>query len=223
MGLITKLQAVNQMLLATGENLVSDLENSSGVDTGIAEHILEQCSLDFQMRGMANNKVIRKMNVDLNYKLVLPTADSDELGIIAAELVSFHINEDNTQIRVRVLNESPNRLWNITDDTDIFESSVDYYVEFIMKLPWDNLDTAVQRAILSSAMREYQALTQGDPATDSYLAFQQQIFNAKGKAADINDKKKNIFSSGDPSLQSAVNRNAYTNDPSRFRFWRTRG
>lgn len=223
MGLITKLQAVNQMLLTAGENLVADLENSSGVDTAIAEHILEQCSLDFQMRGMANNKVIRKMNVDLNYKLVLPTADSDELGVIAAELVSFHINEDNTQIRVRVLNESPNRLWNITDDTDIFESNVDYYVEFIMKLPWDNLDTAVQRAILSSAMRDYQVLTQGDPTTDAYLAFQQQIFNAKGKAADINDKKKNIFSSGDPSLQSAVNRNAYTNDPSRFRFWRTRG
>lgn len=223
MGLITKLQAVNQMLLATGENLVSDLENSSGVDTGIAEHILEQCSLDFQMRGMANNKVVRKMNTNVFSKLLLPVADTDELGVIAAELVSFHVNSDNTQIRVRVLNEQPIRLWNITDDTDIFEPSVDYYVELIMKLPWDNLDTAVQRAILSSAMREYQALTQGDPATDSYLAFQQQIFNAKGKAADINDKKKNIFSSGDPSLQSAVNRNAYTNDPSRFRFWRTRG
>lgn len=223
MGFITKLQAVNQMLLTSGENLVSDLENSSGVDTGIAENILEQCSLDFQMRGMANNKTIRKINVDLNSKLLLPTADGDEEGVIAIDLISFHVNTDNTQIRVRVLSESPARIWNITDDTDIFTSGVDYYVEFIMKLLWENLDTSVQRAILSSAMRDYQILTQGDTTTDSYLAQQQQIFNAKGKAADINDKKRNIFMSGDPSLQSAVNRNAYTNDPSRFRFWRTRG
>jgi hypothetical protein len=223
MGLISKLTAVNQMLLTAGENLVADLENASGVDTGIAEHILEQCSLDFQMRGMANNKVVRKMNTNLDAKLLLPTPDGDEAGVISAELISFHVNSDNTQIKVRILSDSPSRLWNITDDTDIFKVSEDYYVELIMKLMWENLDTPVQRAILSSAMREYQILTQGDSSTDVYLALQQQVFNAKGKAADINDKKKNIFSSGDPSLQSAVNRNAYTNDPSRFRFWRTRG
>ena len=168
MGLITKLQAVNQMLLSSGENLVADLENSSGIDTGIAEYILEQTSLDFQMRGMANNKVIRKMNIDVNNKLVLPVADGDEEGVIAAELVSFHVNSDNTQIRVRVINESPARLWNITDDTDIFEAGVDYYVELITKLLWENLDTSIQRAISFTAAREYQIITQGDSATDSY-------------------------------------------------------
>ena len=42
MGFITKLQAVNQMLLTSGENLVSDLEDASGIDTGIALNILEQ-------------------------------------------------------------------------------------------------------------------------------------------------------------------------------------
>lgn len=223
MGLITKLQAVNQMLLSSGENLVADLENSSGIDTGIAEYILEQTSLDFQMRGMANNKVIRKMNTDVNNKLLLPVADDDEEGVISAELVSFHINSDNNQIRVRVINESPARLWNITDDTDIFTAGVDYYVELITKLLWENLDTSIQRAISFTAAREYQILTQGDSATDSYLAQQAAIFAARGRAADINDKKRSIFTSGDPSLQSAVNRNAYTNDPSRFRFWRTRG
>ena len=223
MGFITKLQAVNQMLLTSGENLVADLENSSGIDTGIAENILEQSSLDFQMRGMANNKALRKLNVDTNSRLLLPTADGDEEGVIAADLISFHVNSEGTQIRVRLLSASPARLWNTTDDTDIFTTGVDYYVEFIMKLLWENLDTSVQRAILSSAMRQYQMLTQGDANTDAYLSQQQQIFNAKGKAADINDKKRNIFTSGDPSLQSAVNRNAYTNDPSRFRYWRTRG
>ena len=222
MGFITKLQAVNQMLLTSGENLVSDLEDASGIDTGIAQNILEQCSLDFQMRGMANNKITRKQLINGSGYLLLPVGDSDEEGIIAIELISYHQNSDGDQIRVRMLNESPSRLWNITDDTDVFVEA-DYYIEFIMKLLWENLDTAVQRAVLSSAMRTYQIMTLGDGEADAYLNQQEQIFNAKGRAADVNDKKRNIFLTGDPSLRSAVNRNPYLNDPSRFRFWRTIG
>ena len=223
MGFITKLQAVNQMLLTSGENLVADLQDASGIDTGIAQNILEQCSVDFQMRGMANNKMTRKMAIDANGKLLMPAADSDEEGILAVELISFHASTINyEQIRSRLLSESPSRLWNITDDTDVWVEA-DYYVEFIMKLLWENLDTSVQRAILSSAMRTYQILTQGDGEADAYLNQQEQIFNAKGRAADVNDKKRNIFMTGDPSLRSAVNRNPYLNDPSRFRFWRTIG
>lgn len=222
MGFITRLQAVNQMLLTSGENLVSDLEGASGIDTGIAQNILEQCSLDFQMRGMANNKCIRKMLINSSGYLLLPTGDDDEEGIIATELISYHQNSDGDQIKIRMLSASPSRLWNITDDTDVFVEA-DYYVEFIMKLLWENLDTSVQRAILSSAMRTYQIMTQGDDEADAYLNQQEQIFKAKGRAADVNDKKRNIFMTGDPSLRSAVNRNPYLNDPSRFRFWRTIG
>ncbi len=210
------------MLLTSGENLVSDLEDASGIDTGIAQNILEQCSLDFQMRGMANNKCIRKMLINSSGYLLLPAGDDDEEGIIATELISYHQNLDGDQIKIRMLSASPSRLWNITDDTDVFVEA-DYYVEFIMKLLWENLDTSVQRAILSSAMRTYQILTQGDGEADAYLNQQEQIFNAKGRAADVNDKKRNIFMTGDLSLRSAVNRNPYLNDPSRFRFWRTRG
>lgn len=210
------------MLLTSGENLVSDLEDASGIDIGIAQNILEQCSLDFQMRGMANNKCIRKMLINSSGYLLLPTGDDDEEGIIATELISYHQNSDGDQIKIRMLSASPSRLWNITDDTDVFVEA-DYYVEFIMKLLWENLDTSVQRAILSSAMRTYQILTQGDGEADAYLNQQEQIFNAKGRAADVNDKKRNIFMTGDPSLRSAVNRNPYLNDPSRFRFWRTIG
>jgi len=222
MGFITRLQAVNQMLLTSGENLVSDLEDASGIDTGIAQNILEQCSLDFQMRGMANNKCIRKMLINSSGYLLLPSGDGDEEGVIATELISYHQNSDGDQIKIRMLSASPSRLWNITDDTDVFVEA-DYYVEFIMKLLWENLDTSVQRAILSSAMRTYQIMTQGDGEADAYLNQQEQIFNAKGRAADVNDKKRNIFMTGDLSLRSAVNRNPYLNDPSRFRFWRTIG
>jgi hypothetical protein len=223
MGLITKLQAVNQMLLASGENLVADLNGDSGIDTGIAETILDQVSLDYQMRGMANNKILRKLNVDSNGYLVLPSADTDEEGLISAELISEHINSDNYRIRTRIVTHvSPPRLWNITDDTDVWESGVDYYVEIVSKLLWENLDTPIQRAIMTSAMRQYQIITQGDEGSDAFLGYQEQLFNAKGRAADINDKKRNIFNTNSV-MRNAAFRNAYLNDPNRFRYFNTRG
>ncbi len=225
MGFISKLQAVNQMLLAAGENLVADLVNDSGVDTGIALTILDQTSLDYQMRGMANNKYTREFIPDqVTGEIRLPYADGDEEGIISVELLSVHYNTKGEILRGRLsmLGAQP-LLWNITDDTARWPVNGKYYLELTMKLPWENLDTPIQRAIMTTSMRHYQAITQGDEATDNFLAYQEQLFSAKGRAADINDKKKNIFSSGDPSLRAAVTRNPYLNDPSRFRFWRTKG
>lgn len=223
MGLITKLQAVNQMLLASGENLVADLNNDSGIDTGIALSILDQIILDFQLRGLANNRFVKKFDPDSNGNILLSFADEDEQGLISAELVSMHLNSDNYLIKARVLDGSPPRLWNITDDTDVWDTSkAPYYLEITIKLPWENLDTVVQRAIMSTAIRQYQIITQGDEGSDAFLAYQEQLHNIKGRAADMNDKRKNIFSSSS-ILRDATFRTRYFSDPNRFRYWNSRG
>ena len=224
MGLITKLQAINQMLLASGENLVADLEGESGIDTGIADTLLEQASIDHQLRGLANNKYIRKFALSADGYITLPTPDSDESGILAAELISQHVNSDNWLIKARVLNNaSPARMWNITDDTDIWEASKGpYYIELTMKLPWENLETSVQRAIMATAMRHYQSITQGDEATDAFLGYQEQLFNLKSRASDINDKKKNIFNNNN-MIRDVALRTRYFSDSTRFRYWSTGG
>ena len=223
MGLITKLQAINQMLLASGENLVADLDDASGIDTGIAEAILEQTSMDYQMRGMANNKMVRVLQATTDGYIYLPTPDNDDEGLISAELVSYHVNSNNNLIRARVLNSvSPPKLCNLTDDTDVWSTAVDYYIEIITKMPWENLDTPIQRAIMGSAMRHYQIVAQGDEAADAFLGYQEQVFSAKGKAADINDKKRNIFNTNS-IMRNAAFRTKYLTDPNRFRYWNTRG
>ena len=224
MGLITKLQAINQMLLASGENLVADLEGESGIDTGIADTLLEQASIDHQLRGLASNKFIRKFELTTDGYIVLPTPDSDESGILAAELVSQHQNVDNLIIKARILNNaSPARMWNVTDNTDIWKSTDGpYYIEFTMKLPWENLETSVQRAIMATAMRHYQSITQGDEATDAFLGYQEQLFTLKSRAADVNDKKKNIFDNNN-MLRDVAMRTRYFSDPSRFRYFRSGG
>lgn len=219
MGFITKLQAINQMLLAAGESPVADLINNSGIDTGIAEIILEQASLDFQLRGLANNKIIRKFNPDQNEKIIFDSQDSDEEGIISAELVSLHLNTEGRRIEAKVLNDDPPKLYNYTDDTDNWTSG-DYYIEVTKKLRWEHLDTAVQRAIMATAMRKYQMSLQGDGDVDSYLALNEQLFNIKGRSFDINYKKRNIFKTGDMNVRGAAFRNPYIYDPSRYRYWR---
>lgn len=226
MGFITKLQAINQMLLASGESPVADLVGNSGIDTSVCDTVLEQASLDFQLRGLANNKIIKKMNADSNGKIYLPIGlgDSDEEGVIAADLMSTHYNVDNNIIVARVYDEGTGasqsvKLYNFTDDTDIWKTTEDYYVEIIKKLKWSHLDTPTQRAILASAARHYQILTQGDSTTDSFLAYQEQLFSIKGRAADINDKKRNIFITGDGNVRGAAYRNPYLQDSTLRRFW----
>ena len=226
MGFITKLQAINQMLLAAGEAPVADLTNNSGIDTGIADTILEQASIDFQLRGLANNKIVRKFNPDSSGKIYFDVgADTDEEGIMSADLMSLHLNSDNQQIVAKVFDDGTGsansiKLYNFTDDTDVWTTGIDYYIEIVKKLKWEHLDTACQRAILASAARNYQILTQGDPAADQFLSYQEQIFNIKGKAADINDKKRNIFKDGDANARGAIFRNPYIYDPNRYRYWR---
>lgn len=225
MGFITKLQAINQMLLAAGEAPVADLLNNSGIDTGVAETLLEQASLDFQLRGLASNKMVRKLNPNSEGKIYLSVgADSDEEGVISADLLSLHLNNNNERIVAKVYNDGTGatgsiKLYNFTDETDVW-TPTDYYIEIIKKLKWDHLDTAVQKAILTTAARHYQILTQGDPAADQFLAYQEQVFNAKGKSADINDKKRNLFITGDANVRGAAFRNPYSSDPARYRFWR---
>lgn len=223
MGYITRLQAVNQMLLASGENLVADLEGNSGIDTGIAETILDQVSLDYQIRGLAHNKHTRKLNPDANGYIYLPMADADEGDIISAELTSYHVNSDGYTLRSRVLNGTPPKLWNMTDDTDVWETGIDYYVEIVKFIPWEQVDTATQRSIMATAARQYQIMVQGDEGSDAFLAYQEQLHSIRGRASNVNNRKKNILRSGDPYLRSAVYRNMYLNDPNRFRYWRTRG
>ena len=71
MGYLSKLNAVNLMLLASGESLVADLQEASGIDTGISEFLLDQASLDHQLRGQVENKITRKHELTVAGEILL--------------------------------------------------------------------------------------------------------------------------------------------------------
>ena len=215
MGVISKLDAVNHMLLMAGESMVSDLENNSGLDTETAEFCLDQFIRDYQMRGMANNRYIKKYNLTSDGKITL---DSTTLS---AELVSHHTNDESYNIIGIAKGDTDKYLWNVTDQTDQWDANTDFRVELIIQIEWENMDTPVQRAILASAARQYQLVTQGDGDADQYLDALEGLYMAKGKAADIDDKRRNILLSGSMTMRHALNRHGPIHDATVLRYWRT--
>jgi hypothetical protein len=216
MGAITKLDAVNNMLLMAGESMVSDLEENSGLDTETAEFVLEQFIRDFQMRGLANNRYIQKYELTAAGQIALPS------NTISAELISFHSNSDGYRLIGIAKGNVDKILWNATDQTDSWDATTEFKVELIVTFIWNDMDTPVQRGILSSAARQYQLITQGDGDADYYLEGMEALYVSKGKAADLDDRRRSIWTSGSPKLREALNRGSTSNDPNRFRWWNAR-
>jgi len=222
MGYITRLDAINEMLLAAGESLVSDLDESSGVDTSIAEFILNKTADEYQFRGIAHNTYVKKCKPDSNLKIILP---HDTINVV---LLSNHTSTnrsggyDGYNIEAGIRGEPNGYLYNITEQTDKWQAGTEYTLEFIQRIRWEDMDSTIQKAIIAGASRWYQMITQGDDSADAYLAQKEAIGISKGKASDAKTKSRNIFD-GDLGRR-AIRREhfLYTNDPARFRFWRAK-
>ena len=220
MGYFTRLQAVNEMLLASGEDLVSDIGDSSGVDTAIAEFVLDRTTEEFQFRGTAGNTYVKKVKPDSNNKIVLGG------DIISVNLISEHTSDDSEngyagyEIEAAIRGEPNGYLFNVTEQTDRWEAGTEYTLEFIQYLRWEDMDTVIQKAIIASACRWYQMITQGDGDADQFLAQREMFMQSKGKGADIARKNFSIFD-GDVGRRG-IFRDKFSNDPSRFRFWKAR-
>ncbi len=209
MGYLSKLNAVNLMLLASGESLVADLQEASGIDTGISEFILDQASLDHQLRGLVENKITRKVVLTVAGEILLGYPNTDYLGVLAASLVVPVLNTNGDLIQVRVQEGNPPRLWNMTDETPTFEIG-EYWIETVNLLSWEQLDTVAQRSVLADAMRKYQMITQGDTNADRMLAEQVMIYKIKAKADNTANSNYNIFNLNQ-TASDAVNRISNSN------------
>jgi hypothetical protein len=248
MGLMSKLDAINEMLFHSGEQIVTSLTDSQNTDVNLAQFILDQTSLETQLRGLASNR--REIKVtptrtgpvgnnakpisDASKGRVLLSDFTEDLktgSLVSAELMTSIISSDLSirttaaprRFGVEANGKDYNILYNVTDNTDEWDTSRELRVTLVEFIEFKDLDTAVQKGISSTASRQYQMFVQGDRDIDRLLAEKSAMMGAKGRASDMNDKRRNIFASGDSAVLNAVNRNsAVTNDPSRFRFWRHR-
>ncbi len=214
MGLYSYTDAINHMLLSSGEHLISDLTNESGVDTSVAQFILNQTIKAMVMRGIANNRYVTTIAPDLNGKINLP---SNACYAQVVEPLFDPTTGEVIQTTLKSTNSGP-VLFNITKQTDVFDKTLD--IEVIITLGnaqdyygWDNIDSALQRGIMESAAREYQLITQGDLDVDKRMAVREQYHIARGRASDIFKKNRSIFL-GDAGTRAAVDRRGIlSNDP----------
>lgn len=220
MGAMTRLQSVNQILLAAGEAIVSDLNSQSGLDTTMAEFLLDEYTADYQLRGLANNQYWTTLSVDpVTKRINLPQST------ISLNFGTFLTNDDGYTIRVSVKNENNNVfLWNVTDQTDLWGDyeNDEIKAELIVEVPFEDMDTPMQRAVTASAARRYQMLTQGDGEMDAYLAQDEAIYGSLGKSRDIISRGRTVYDSTSPTSRRAILRSNSTAINPNFRYWRGR-
>lgn len=214
MGALSRLDAVNQLLLYSGENIVSDLQGQSGVDTSIAEFLLDQKTVDYSERGLANNVRLERVNPGTNGRIKIRT---DALSVRMGTFIPA-VTEPLKGSNCRIV-ERGGYLYNLTDDTDIFEAG-DYDVEYVLKVEWEDMDTPIQKAIVMQAAREYQMLSQGDPGADQYIAQLEMKYTAKAKGADTRDKNQSILTNGDNAIKKILFGRDMYYDPNTYRYWR---
>jgi hypothetical protein len=216
---MSRLDAVNQILLAAGEAIVADLANQSGVDTSMAEYILDQYTDDLQLRGLANNQYPKTLQVDsVTKRVYLPQT------LISLDFYTVLFTEDGHQIRVSVQNDGVPYLWNVTEQTDIWTAYEDNELKALLtvRVDWEDMDTPMQRAVVASAARRYQMLVQGDGEMDAYLAADESIYGYIGKSRDIESKGRTIFGNQSPVQRRSVFRQNSTVVNPNFRYWRGR-
>lgn len=212
MGLYSYTEAINHMLLVSGEHLVSDLSTEAGVDISVAEFILKKTIKTYQLRGLANNRYVVTIAPDVNGKINLPST------ACYAQVVEPLFDPTTGEVIQTTIKSNPTRLFNITKQTDVFDKSLQVEVIITLgneasKYGWDDIDSPMQKAIMESAAREYQMVTQGDVNVDKILATSELFHRARGRASDVFKKNRSIFL-GDPGTRAAVSRRGIlSNDP----------
>ena len=108
MGLYSYTEAINHMLLVSGEHLVSDLSTEAGVDISVAEFILKKTIKTYQLRGLANNRYVVTIAPDVNGKINLPST------ACYAQVVEPLFDPTTGEVIQTTIKSNPTRLFNIT-------------------------------------------------------------------------------------------------------------
>lgn len=181
--LFSQLDAVNTCLLAAGQSLVNSLAEDGATDTSVAEFILEQQTLEHQLRGLAAAKQRRTISVD-------PTTNTFVLSdnCIDVECVTYVTSSESGGRAVITVRDG--QLYNISDSTYIFaEDSI--IVDEIVKLEWDEIPVAMRKAIASAAAVDYVAQVTDDTKLLQRAMQREAMTRAQGKGQDVRARQHN--------------------------------
>ena len=224
MGALSRLDAVNEMLLQSGEALVSDLDEQSGVDTSIAQYILDQKITEFAMRGIAQNMATREFTPDVDGRLHLPVDILSARIIKATGIDKAPISEvvnnigNNLVIRGLAGSQTP-YIHDLSTGSDWFGPDVKVTVNLIFSIDFEDMDISLQKAVVYQAARTYQMLSQGDAAADQYLSQMENYYEGKAKGMDNTMKNRNVLNTS-PTYRAVARKMMGRTFPDNRRYWR---
>lgn len=183
--MMTKLEAVNEMLAAIGEEPVATL--ASGLpDAEAAEDTLDRISKQVQAPGWYVNTETFEWALDVNNEIRLP---STVLRIDTVE-------EDKTLAVRKRRDGNFQKLWRIEDRT--FKFVRPPKVEVIWHLPFDDLNFELQVYIVARAAKTFQAENMGSVALDTFNVRDEDealaaVEDAEAEAEDSNALTDNAY------------------------------
>lgn len=191
---LSRLQAVNRIIRAAGEQPVNSLTDDGINDTLTAETILDECTLKHLIEmHLETTAFTRTYQPDDNGYILLP---QNTLSVDAVDPNVHVVQRGTTSIK----------LWDIDNDTYVFEEDVEIRVVFGMK--FDELPAASQFAIADAAAVEYQMLMQGDALVNQHLSSVALRSNILARQEDSTQKDRSLFSNMRTNAYWAVRRHA---------------
>ena len=101
MGMISKLEAINRMLLNSGEQMVTGLEDEQAVYLTIAKYVFNETVRDYQLRGILHNKDIKKFFHGSVISIGLPTTTTTNTAILDSGSASRFTFDTGLEIDVK--------------------------------------------------------------------------------------------------------------------------
>jgi hypothetical protein len=197
MGALTKLDAVNRMLRASGEQAVSTLSTTSG-DALLAEQILDEVILETQITGQIANTFEMRLTPDINGEIAV----SDNVLHVDTmdEHANTHIVPSGNNPTLLYWKMEGTTIKNTTDFSSLGLTN-GLHVRMVLKQEFLDLPIAIQFQMTDESARRYQMLTMGDTTSDQMLRQRSQQSRAIARADDIRQRDVSVFrfASGLPS------------------------
>ena len=202
MATITKLSAVNRILIASGLSPVTSLDDEGSADSRIVEIMLEDATLDIQLQGLAVSTYTKVFTPDSVTGEILLSSDISNVSMTVGMYTTTLPQTELIQLAIR-----GNKLMNVSEQTYDFSSFSEVVLTVEEQLSYDDLPLQQQREIIAIATLRYQSQTSGDPAVMRQLESERQMFRAQSRAHDVGARSASIFTAQTPA-RGAVNRNS---------------
>lgn len=175
MGALSKLQAVNRILVGAGEFPVSSLTVSGANDVTIAIQCLDESTTLVQMNGTNTNTILTS---------VLP--DEDGKIYVSDNVIHVDTYGHSAGRNVAVQGRNPTYLIDLDNEgTDVFTVGETLYIKIVNRLDFESLETADQFYATDHAARRYQILTVGDKQSDAVLNEQLVLSRIHARSKEV--------------------------------------